>query len=329
MIPETSITFAGDTLDRAAHFRGDAAALERLRADPAARALAMWRGKPLILLNAEGRVERALWLPTGAPLLTQAGDWTFLGLDGGSPRFAADVSDVPGETDAPEGPVPFLDQSRVGHALIDESAKFIDLRSIMAELGPADAAVAAAAKGLWEWHQTHRFCARCGQPSEADQAGWRRRCAGCGAFHFPRTDPVVIMLVLSGDRVLLGRQTPWPERMYSLLAGFMEPGETLEAAVRREVAEETGVAVGRVRYLVSQPWPFPSSLMFGCAAEALEETLTIDGSELEDALWVTRAEVAQALAGQSERFASPRKGAVARHILEAWVAGGLDGWKAP
>ncbi len=311
MIPETSITFAAGTLDRAAHLRGD---VERLRADPSARALTMWRGRPLIRLSDEGRVEAALWLPTDDPLFSGAGDWTFLGLENRAPRFSVDVSALPPEGDSAPKPV--------------SGAKFIDLRSIMAELPAEDGAAAATAKGLWEWHGAHRFCARCGQPSDVDQAGWRRRCPACGSLHFPRTDPVVIMLVLSGDKVLLGRQSMWEPRVYSLLAGFMEPGETLEAAVRREVAEETGVEVGRVRYLASQPWPFPSSLMFGCAAKALGENLTIDPTELEDALWVSKAEVARTLAGEGERFAPARRGAIARHILEAWVAGALDGWDA-
>jgi NAD+ diphosphatase len=310
MIPETSITFAAGTLDRAAHLRGD---VDRLCADPSARALALWRGRPLIALSAEGHVQAAHWLPTDATLFSQAGDWTFLGLEDGAPRFAVDVSAIPSEGESAPKPI--------------HGAKFIDLRSIMAELGAEDAAAAATAKGLWEWHGAHRFCARCGQPSDVDQAGWRRRCPACGGLHFPRTDPVVIMLVLSGDKVLLGRQAGWEPRVYSLLAGFMEPGETLEAAVRREVFEETGVETGRVGYLASQPWPFPSSLMFGCAAEALGEDLTIDRTELEDALWVSKAEVARTLAGEGERFAPARKGAIARHILEAWVSGVLDGWE--
>ncbi len=326
MIPETAITFAGNTLDRAAHLRGDLAALEKMRAEPAARALPLWRGKPLIQLNGEGRVEAAQWLPVAAPLCRSGGDWTFLGLEEGAPRFSVDVTEVAGAVDAPEGPLPFNDLSQVGHELLPDNAKFIDLRSIMAELGAADAASAAAAKGLWEWHQTHGFCARCGHRSEIEESGWRRGCPSCGAKHFPRTDPVVIMLVLSGDRLLLGRQSFWTEGMYSLLAGFMEPGETLEAAVRREVFEETGVPVDRVRYLVCQPWPFPSSLMIGCAAEALGEDLTIDEVELEDAQWVSKAEVAKSLRGESDRFAAARKGAIARSIMEAWVAGELDGW---
>lgn len=316
MIPETSITFAAGTLDRAAHLRGDRQALAAMLADPAARALAIWRGKPLIALNDEGRVEQAFWTSPTEPHLSKArsSDWTLLGLDDGAPRLAVDISDLPPDGDsAPK---------------LFDNAKFIDLRSIMAELGPEDAAAAAIAKGLWEWHRNHRFCAKCGQPSAVEEAGWRRGCTACDAKHFPRTDPVVIMLVVRGDKLLLGRQDDWAERMYSLLAGFMEPGETLESAVRREVREEAGLPIGRVRYLACQPWPFPSTLMIGCAAEALEEDLTIDKNELVDALWVSKAEVASALAGESERFDPARQGAIARNLMEAWVAGDLDGWDA-
>jgi NAD+ diphosphatase len=151
------------------------------------------------------------------------------------------------------------------------------------------------------------------------EGGWRRGCGECGAFHFPRTDPVVIMLVLSGERALLGRQAVWPDRMYSLLAGYMEPGETIEEAVRRETMEEAGVPVGAVRYVCSQPWPFPSSLMIACVAEALDERIHRADAELEDALWADRAEVAASLRGEPARFTAARRGAVARTLLQAWV----------
>ncbi len=316
MIPETSITFAAGTLDRAAHLRGDPQALAAMLADPAARVLAIWRGKPLIELDDEGGVKQAHWTSPTAQHLSKArsSDWTLLGLDDGAARLAVDISDLPpdGES-APQ---------------LVEGAKFIDLRSVMAELGPEDAAAAATAKGLWEWHRNHRFCAKCGEPSAVEEAGWRRGCTSCDAKHFPRTDPVVIMLVVHGDKLLLGHQEEWTDRMYSLLAGFMEPGETMEAAVRREVAEEAGVRIGRVRYLACQPWPFPSTLMIGCMAEALNEDLTIDPTELADAFWASRAEVEQALRGEAERFDASRHGAIARRLMEAWVAGEIEDWDA-
>ena len=154
--------------------------------------------------------------------------------------------------------------------------------------------------------------------------GWQRDCAACGSHHFPRTDPVVIMLITNGNNVLMGRSPGWPEGMYSLLAGFIEPGETMEAAVRREVFEESGVRVSDVRYLASQPWPFPASLMFGCAGNALNSDITIDPSEIEDALWVSREEMVRVFAGQHPKINPARKGAIAHFLLENWLADRLD-----
>jgi NAD+ diphosphatase len=156
--------------------------------------------------------------------------------------------------------------------------------------------------------------------SLADEAGWRRKCVTCGTQHFPRTDPVVIMLVTRANEVLLGRQAMWPPGMYSLLAGFMEPGETIEAAVRRETFEETGITVGRVEYLASQPWPFPSSLMIGCRGEALTSDIHLDQVELEDAIWVRRERLLAALAGRDPVLRPARQGAIARFLLERWLA---------
>jgi len=228
----------------------------------------------------------------------------FLGLYGDAPRFTADFSTLDEDTA----------RTRFG-----EGVKFIDLRSIAGELTHAEASLVAAAKGVIGWHRIHPFCARCGGPSAPDDGGWRRRCTACGALHFPRTDPVVIMLVTRGERVLVGRQRTFLPRMYSLLAGFMEPGETIDDAVRREVLEEAGIRVGRVRFLASQPWPFPASLMLGCWGEGLSEEITID-PEIEDARWVDRAEMALVLKGEHPYFAAPRRDAIARWILEAWFA---------
>ena len=151
-------------------------------------------------------------------------------------------------------------------------------------------------------------------------AGWQRICGACGAQHFPRTDPVVIMLVTRGNNVLLGRSPGWPEGMFSCLAGFMEPGEPMEAAVRREVLEETGIKVGSVRYLASQPWPYPASLMLGAAAEALDEAITLDPAELEAARWVSREDMARAFAGEHPEIRAPRRGAIAGFLLRNWLA---------
>ena len=162
-------------------------------------------------------------------------------------------------------------------------------------------------------------CANCGAPTQPAQAGFRRDCAACSAQHFPRTDPVVIMLITRGNRCLMGRQPRFVEKMYSCLAGFLEPGETIEDAVRRETFEEAGIRVGAVRYMTSQPWPFPSNIMIGCIGEALTEEITFDGEELEDARWFTKDDVRRMLAGTHEQYAAPSPIAIANHLVREWV----------
>ena len=311
-----AVTFAAEVLDRASQLRGDAARQAELAADPRARCLAFWQGR-LLLEERDGL--RLGWLPMGEAVFEGAGPPVFLGLDAGAPRFAREVADWQG-AEPGEGPRPFVDQTRTGHPRLPDTLGFVDLRSTMSELSPGDAGTAAAAKGILGWHVTHRFCANCGAASEVADAGWRRSCPVCGAQHFPRTDPVVIMLILSGNALLLGRSPAWPPGMYSLLAGFMEPGESIEAAVRREVFEETAVPVGQVDYLSSQPWPFPSSLMIGCRGEALGREITLDPAELEDARWVSRERVMAALDGSDPDLRPARQGSIARFLIERWLA---------
>ncbi|WP_230532689.1 NAD(+) diphosphatase [Microvirga roseola] len=203
----------------------------------------------------------------------------------------------------------------------DPAFAVADLRAIaVRDLVPQEElGILAMAKSMLDWHARHRFCANCGAATQAGQAGFRRDCANCGAQHFPRTDPVVIMLIAHGDRCLMGRQARFPEKMYSCLAGFLEPGETVEAAVRRETFEEAGIRVGAVRYLASQPWPFPSSLMIGCIGEALTDEIAFDGEELEDARWFTKEDVRLMLEGAHETFQAPARIAIANHLLREWV----------
>jgi len=203
----------------------------------------------------------------------------------------------------------------------DPAFAVTDLRSIAVRgLVPAEElGILAMAKSMLDWHNRHRFCANCGAPTEAAQAGFRRDCAACGAQHFPRTDPVVIMLIARGDKCLLGRQTRFPEKMYSCLAGFLEPGETIEDAVRRETFEEAGVRVGKVGYLASQPWPFPSSIMIGCIGEAETDEIVMDAAELEDARWFSRDDVRRMLDGTHERYAAPSPIAIANHLIRLWA----------
>ncbi|MXU64199.1 NAD(+) diphosphatase [Oceanomicrobium pacificus] len=314
------VTFGGSDLDRCAELREDEATLANLARDPAARALPVWRLKPLFDLDSPA--PRLGWMEMSAPVLAESETAPiFLGCIDGAPRFAVDVSPWVADEDPGQG---FIDGSRHWHPSLPEDWRFVDLRAIMGELTPQDAGNAAAARGIFGWHDTHRFCARCGQPSVPSLGGWRRTCTDCGSFHFPRTDPVVIMLVTRGDRLLLGRSPAWPDGMYSLLAGFMEPGETIEAAVRREVWEEAGITVGPVRYLASQPWPFPASLMIGCHGLAETEAITLDPKELEDARWVDKDEVLRALDGRHPDLLPARKGAIARFLIEAWLGDRLD-----
>ena len=310
-----AVTFARGALDRAAHLRAQAT----LAADPRALCLALWQGKPLI---EPGPPPRLAWLPMTSPVFDAAGDApVFLGAADGAPRFARGIPDWEG---AATGPRPFFDDSRDVHPALPQGLAFGDLRAVMAELSAADAGTAAAAKGILGWHATHPFCARCGAASRVADQGWKRACPACGAEHFPRTDPVVIMLILHGNSVLLGRSAAWPPGMYSLLAGFMEPGESIEAAVRREVWEEAGIPVGQVDYLSSQPWPFPSSLMLGCRGAALAREIARDPAELEDARWVSREGVLAALAGHDPDLKPARRGSIARFLLERWLADALD-----
>ena len=274
--------FSGAGLDRADAMRGDPAALAALAGRDDAQELRWQDGLPI--LSHDGRLT---WGSPASPEL-------FLGLDAGSPRFSAIQPVVP---DAP---------SAFG---------------TMALLHPDDAPLFAAALSLSRWHGRHRFCANCGHRTEAVRGGWSRRCPDCAAEHFPRVDPVVIMLAEHDGRLLLGRQPHYPAGRYSALAGFVEVGETLEAAVARELHEEAGIHVHDVRYVASQPWPFPSSLMFGCHASADGEALTIDTNELDDARWFTRDEIVDALAGRpGAAFLPPPKAAIARTLLERWVA---------
>lgn len=316
------VTFGGSGLDRAADLRGDIPALARAMQDAGSRTILLWKGKPLVVADGDGRTVARL--PLDHPVLKEAQvPPILLGREDGAVRFAHDISAWEPEADLSQVGA-FIDKSEQQHPSLPDTHRFAELRAVMSMLSPRDAELAATAKAIFGWHDTHGFCARCGAQSDVTQAGWQRVCQACGGSHFPRTDPVVIMLITRGNKVLLGRSPGWPEGMYSCLAGFVEPGETIEAAVRREVWEEAGVHVGEVRYLASQPWPFPSSLMFGCQGFATSDDITIDPVEIEDALWVSREEVMDAFAGLREGLLPARKGAIAHFLLRNWVADTLE-----
>ena len=288
---ERAIGFTGGTLDRADALRHDPERLATAIADPRARLLRMDAYLPR--LTDEGALEwgNVTEAEPDAPLV-------LLGLDGDEPRFAAASGPAPG-------------RSRDLFAAIDR-------------MRPDAAATWGAARTVLDWHARHRFCANCGAATEPFRAGWGRTCPSCATEHFPRVDPVVIMLAEHNDRVLLGRQPAFPPGRYSALAGFLEAGESIEEAVRREVMEEAGVRIGAVRYVASQPWPFPGQLMIACIGEAEDDALTIDHHELEDAIWVSRADVLTVLAGGPGPFLPPPAYAIAHTLLEAWTRRGLS-----
>ncbi|MEL6640494.1 MAG: NAD(+) diphosphatase [Pseudomonadota bacterium] len=313
-----TVTFGGSGLDRAAEARGDA---DSLWVDKRARTLVFWRGKPLVTPAKDA----VLRVATDHTIVADAAtERVLLGREDGGPLFAVELREWEPEDGLPESINAFLDPSLQVHPAVQGEGVFAELRAIMTHLSPRDAEVAATGRAIFGWHATHRFCSSCGHVSDFVNAGWQRTCPSCHRHHFPRTDPVVIMLITRDDHVLVGRSPGWPEGMYSLLAGFIEPGETMEAAVRREVFEEAGVRVGQVGYLASQPWPFPASLMFGCWGEAETEDITLDPVELEDAIWVSRADMHTVFDGQHPKMNAARKGAIAHFLLDNWLRNTLD-----
>ena len=311
--------YAVDWVDRGSYLREDPIKVATLRARDEARALLIARDMP-VLRNGETGLD-ALLPMSEIEALGGAQVEALLGLaPNGAPIFAALLPEgaVEMRSDSSDG---FLDR-RVLVVPGRKDLKLIDLRSIaMGGLVPQDqAAMLAAAKALMHWHARHRFCSNCGTPTEVAVAGWRRDCPVCKAIHFPRTDPVVIMLAVDGDACLLGRQPRFPKGMYSALAGFVEPGETIEAAVRREIREEAAVICRAVRYFASQPWPFPASLMIGCFAEAESRSLEVDRVELEDARWFSRDEaIALIERRHPDGLTAPTPMAIAHHLLKRWA----------
>lgn len=283
--------FTGGTLDRADHLRHDADALAAAKGD--------WRAKLLLLdgfdpvLGDQGQLQ---WGSLAdAP---EEAELVLLGLDNGRPHFAAYVPGMRAPTGRP-----------------------LRLFAVLDQMPPGEAATYAAARSVLDWHSRHGFCANCGAPTVMFRAGWGRKCDKCATEHFPRVDPVVIMIAEHDGRALLGRQPAWPAGRYSALAGFLEPGESIEEAVAREIFEEAGVRVSNVRYIASQPWPFPSSLMIACVGMAADDTITLDTNELEDAIWVPREMVRDVLAGGQGPFLPPPPFAIAHTLLTAWADG--------
>ncbi|MCC8392288.1 NAD(+) diphosphatase [Paraburkholderia sp. MMS20-SJTR3] len=307
--PSASIGFNSNPLERHSEKREDSAFIERLRSDPAARFLVFDGDIPILKHGSE---HDPWFFAHETTALGEPLHQVFLGEErNGSARFALGF---------PSG---LAVESFSTEAVIER----IELRSIALQglVATQLLGVLGEAKSMLDWHHRHSFCANCGSASRVAAAGWQRTCDACGARHFPRVDPVVIMLVIDGERCLLGRQRHFAPGMYSALAGFIEPGETFEDAVRREAMEEAGVACGQVAYFASQPWPFPSSLMIGCFAQASDTDIVVDTVELEDARWFCRAEVAAMLAGTHEReLSAPKPFAIAHHLLREYCEKGAS-----
>jgi NAD+ diphosphatase len=312
-----------DWFDRGSYRREDRVEVARLRARENARALLIARDMP-VLRHTEKGLDPLLPI-SEIEALGGAQVEALLGLaPDGAPIFIALLADEAVEMRSDASDV-FLDR-RILVVPGREDLKLVDLRSIaIGGLVPqGQTAMLAAAKALMNWHARHRFCSNCGSPTDVAVAGWRRDCPVCKAIHFPRTDPVVIMLAVDGDACLLGRQPRFPKGMYSALAGFVEPGETIEAAVRREIHEEAAVACGAVQYFASQPWPFPASLMIGCFAEAASRGLKVDKVELEDARWFSRDEtIALVERRHPDGLTAPIPMAIAHHLLKRWAYKGV------
>ncbi|BDI61557.1 NAD(+) diphosphatase [Qipengyuania nanhaisediminis] len=290
-----AIAFAGSPIDRADNLRADPDALSGLM-NWKARLLALDEMMPA--LDDDGRL--AWGTLADAP---EDGELVFLGLDRSDGGERACFACVPRQGDAK----PRMANPR--------------LWQLMATLDPGDLALYGGARSLIDWHARHRFCAACGEPTKMAKGGWQRDCGACSAQHFPRTDPVTIMLAEHDGRLMLGRGKGWPEGAFSALAGFVEPGETIEEAVAREVFEESGVRVRDVTYVASQPWPFPSQLMIGCHSHADDDALVIDETEMAEIRWFTRDEVASALGGTGP-FRAPPRHAIASHLIAWWLEQG-------
>jgi NAD+ diphosphatase len=301
--PKPRLGYTASLIERVVERRPDATALAAWENDPRARSYVI--GGELVVLKRAADVNDPLFTLAEARALGRTAETIFLGLIDGAPRFAIALDPAAAEA------------LKARDELVVTDLRSIAVRGLVAadHLPPL-----AEGKALVGWHARHRFCPNCGAASNLVEGGWRRDCPSCRAQHFPRTDPVVIMLPVAGERCVLGRSHRFVPGMWSCLAGFVEPGETIEEAVRRETREEAGIVCGRVGYFASQPWPFPSSLMIGCHAEALSHEIIIDRAELDDARWFDREEVATMLLRcHPDGLTTPPTVAIAYHIIRAWV----------
>ncbi|HZQ12862.1 MAG TPA: NAD(+) diphosphatase [Pseudolabrys sp.] len=306
--PKPRLGYTQGRIERAAEQRTDEAALAAFAADSRAGAYVI--GIEMIVMKKGSPMSDPLFTMAQARAMEGATETVFLGLIDGAPRFGFGIT------------------AQAAEALKSRDGFHVtDLRSIAVQglVEPDHLPPIAEAKAVLHWHARHRFCPNCGAATQPVSGGWKRDCAACKTEHFPRTDPVVIMLAIDGERCLLGRSPRFAPTMWSCLAGFIEPGESIEDAVHRETREEAGITCGRVRYFASQPWPFPTSLMIGCHAQALTTDIVVDRSELEDARWFARDEIVAMLRRQHPQgLTTPPPVAIAHHIIRAWIEGEVD-----
>ena len=281
--------------------------------------LLIWRGKLLFRFN-DGKPVPCL-IEKRTKFINKLSNYIFLGEFENKNIILWDMSDSREVLGNTEQIGSFSDGEKNYHPDLPKGTYFCDLRNLLPLLNTKYANLCATAKGIYEWHKRVNFCQSCGGKLSSEKAGWEKVCQKCNFKQFPRIDPVVIMLITKGNDILLGRSHGWPEKMYSCLAGFIEPGETIEAAAEREAMEESGIKIKNVKYITSQPWPFPASLMMGCTGEAQNSTIHIDKDELDDVIWVSKEAVFRALNGLDKSIFMARKGAIARYLIEKWVAG--------
>ncbi len=279
----------------------------------------IWRGKLLFRFN-EGKPFPYL-IDKRTKFIKTLSKYIFLGEFENKNVFLWDISDSREVLGNIKQIGSFSDAERNYHPDLPKGTYFCDLRNLLPLLNAKYANLCATAKGMYEWHKRVNYCQSCGGRLIPEKAGWEKACEKCNFKQFPRIDPVVIMLIKKGNDILLGRSHGWPKKMYSCLAGFVEPGETIEAAAEREAMEESGIRIKNVKYITSQPWPFPASLMMGCTGEAQNRTIQIDQDELEDVIWVSKEEAFRALNGLDKSIFMARRGAIARYLIEKWIAG--------
>lgn len=321
MKPNNKFLFFETNFDRSTKIRSNASELGRLINDPKTKHILLWKGKVLFNLSSD--------IPQLAPVNCNNKIWnnvntldiehgSFIGFQDKQAIFYHIIPDWNDKESDKIKVASFSDESRHYHPELPDYLAFCEVRSLMASITETDAKIIASVKGIYEWNKAQQYCNNCGAKTIQILSGWEKKCSSCNTKHFPRTDPAVIMMIHHNNKALLGRSPIWPKGMFSCLAGFMEPGESIEAAVARETYEEAGVLVTNIKYVTSQPWPFPSSLMIGCMAEAKSLNISIDTDELEDARWFSKEEIRQAISTRGQWWPA-REGSIARFLINQWI----------